>query len=692
MVDNAGNSATCEQIVTAEDNELPVIDCVDTIQASAEAGSCDAFISIETPMFTDNCSTDMLINDITGTDDASGTYPVGQTEITWTATDIYGNISTCTTLVTVTDDEAPVINCQADIDVNNDAGECGAIINYEMPEFSDNCDGVSIVLTNGLESGSFFATGTTVVTYTATDAAGNTATCSFNVTVTDNEAPAIECPEDIIVENDLGICGAQVSYDLPVGWDNCEVASIELIEGLESNATFPVGVTTVTYLVTDTSGNTATCSFTVTVEDTELPVVEECHNDIFISNDEGDCGAIVNFEMPIVTDNCEVVEITLLEGLESGQLFPIGSTEVLYSFADAAGNTITCGFNVIVTDDEAPEIECPDTFTVGTVSGLCGAYVDYPMPTVNDNCSEVSIEVIDGPQPGEFFELGTTEVTFIATDASGNSSECTYSVEVIDTEAPIIECPEDIIQIESIVDFDDPDFSDNCFAGLTMIDGLPSGSEFPHGFTYVTFVAEDLAGNTDTCTFSVLVNTPPVAENDSSFFGWQDDKIVIDVLDNDYDPDGDDISVTDASAQHGTVIISFNNLVYMAPDGWCGTDTITYVICDTFNACDTAIVVVEVECDLEVFVPEGFSPNGDGVNDTFEILGLELYPDHRLTVFNRWGRKVFDAKNYQNDWDGRSQDGLTLGNGILPEGTYFVVLDLGSSGLKPIKGYVYINH
>jgi gliding motility-associated-like protein len=93
-------------------------------------------------------------------------------------------------------------------------------------------------------------------------------------------------------------------------------------------------------------------------------------------------------------------------------------------------------------------------------------------------------------------------------------------------------------------------------------------------------------------------------------------------------------------------------------------------------------------CDISI--PNGFSPNGDGVNDLFVISGISKYPNNKLTIFNRWGNIVFDADNYNNTWDGRCTEGLTFGSGILPDGTYFYILDLGN-GEKARKGYIYLN-
>jgi gliding motility-associated-like protein/uncharacterized repeat protein (TIGR01451 family) len=92
----------------------------------------------------------------------------------------------------------------------------------------------------------------------------------------------------------------------------------------------------------------------------------------------------------------------------------------------------------------------------------------------------------------------------------------------------------------------------------------------------------------------------------------------------------------------------------------------------------------------DFFIPEGFSPNGDHINDLFVIRGIQYYPDNRFTIFNRWGNKVFETIQYKNKWDGKSTMGLRIGGDDLPTGTYFYLLDLGD-GSAIIKGTIYLN-
>lgn len=92
----------------------------------------------------------------------------------------------------------------------------------------------------------------------------------------------------------------------------------------------------------------------------------------------------------------------------------------------------------------------------------------------------------------------------------------------------------------------------------------------------------------------------------------------------------------------------------------------------------------------DFFIPEGFSPNGDGVNDVFFIRGLDLYTTNSIVIFNRWGNRIFEASPYINNWDGKSTAGLSLGSDDLPMGTYFFLLDLGN-GSDVIKGTIFIS-
>jgi sugar lactone lactonase YvrE len=140
---------------------------------------------------------------------------------------------------------------------------CGANVTFNTPGASDNCSLSSVEFNP--PSGSLFNTGTTSVTATASDVAGNTSTCTFNVTVRETEAPVFTfCPANITVTATSG-CTAPVTYVTPMAMDNCSAPSVIMTNGLVSGSTFPQGSTIITWTAMDATGNTATCTFTVTV-------------------------------------------------------------------------------------------------------------------------------------------------------------------------------------------------------------------------------------------------------------------------------------------------------------------------------------------------------------------------------------------------------------------------------------------
>ncbi len=96
--------------------------------------------------------------------------------------------------------------------------------------------------------------------------------------------------------------------------------------------------------------------------------------------------------------------------------------------------------------------------------------------------------------------------------------------------------------------------------------------------------------------------------------------------------------------------------------------------------------------EILVFVPSGFSPNGDGKNDEFKIRGIENYPNNKLEIYNRWGNLVFEQAPYDNTWRGdvKNSNAYIIGDGILPSGTYFYLLDFGVPGSKQLSGYIVI--
>ena len=132
---------------------------------------------------------------------------------------------------------------------------------------------------------------------------------------------------------------------------------------------------------------------------------------------------------------------------------------------------------------------------------------------------------------------------------------------------------------------------------------------------------------------------------------------------------------------HGMATVNADGITvtYTPFRNYFGIDSFRYKICNTYG-CDTTTVYVLIDGGDSLIVYNGFSPNGDGMNDVFIIQGIEKYTDNQVTLYNRWGNEVFNVKGYTNDnaWNGK------WNNVNVPDGTYFYIILLND----PIKGNI----
>ncbi|MCB9204173.1 MAG: HYR domain-containing protein [Flavobacteriales bacterium] len=513
VTDGNGNSSTCQLNVAGRDVSAPTLDCPDDEIVYAGA-NCNYSLQSYSATYSDNCTASASS---TSQSPAAGLIGLGVSTVTLSATDASGNVGQCSFTITVNDTVSPlVIGCPSQlglqiIETENDQGVCGAVVTYSQISAFDNC-GFPVIptLSQGLASGSLFPIDTTQVIWVADDGNGNTTNCEFEVVVLDTEDPIIGCPSNVTVNVDPGTCGAVVTYTLPSVSDNCTNPITPTLEaGLASGATFPEGTTTVTYEAEDEYGNTSDCSFTVTVNDNEPPVIT-CPENVVVGNDPGLCEAVASYSLPTVTDNCTSgIVPSILAGSTSGSSFPFGITTVTYGAEDASGNTDQCSFTVTVNDVEDPVVTCPNDTLID-----CDAPVAYDDATATDNCAN-TVTITELPNGG--FVFGPNTVEFEGDDGNGNTSTCSFTVTIQDTVAPAITtCPADQFEaFDPSCNLSIPDYTglagatDNC-DNAPLITQSPAAGSTISGTTTVTITAEDFAGNQTACTFTVTDNTPPV--------------------------------------------------------------------------------------------------------------------------------------------------------------------------------------
>ncbi|MEZ4909408.1 MAG: HYR domain-containing protein [Saprospiraceae bacterium] len=389
-----------------EDEEDPYfINCPDGfyIFGVENANNCTAFVNWSQPIAFDNCN--VTVTQISGPTSGSA-VPAGIYYVAYMAEDNNGNSATCFFYVHVVDNqELQFVNCPTGPYVfGNDPDQCSVTANWSIPVATDNC-AVTINHISGPVPGDVLVPGTYTVVYEATNNAipAETATCSFQVIINETQYPELNCPQDVTVSNDPGVCEAAVDrLQLEFSFDNCPytvtwTSSPTNVTGTgtststnASGAIFPVGVTTVTYTITENEDNgngiqSSSCDIIVTVVDDETPMIT-CPANVTIGTSMGgldDCEGEYTWTHPTPTDNCGVTVYTITytnpDGTTEGPInllglagtsitrdFYKGLSTMLYQVEDAAGNIIECTFTVLVEDDENPMIFCEEVVATNT--------------------------------------------------------------------------------------------------------------------------------------------------------------------------------------------------------------------------------------------------------------------------------------------------------------------------------------
>lgn len=436
--------------ITVDDSQAPVPDNGTLSDVNAE---CTA--SPTAPTATDNCA-----GSLSGTPDV--TFPIttqGTTVVTWTYDDGNGNTSTQTQNVILNDVTAPVPFVSSLPDINE---ECSST--PVAPDANDNCVGA----VSGTPDVTFPITtqGTTTITWTYDDGNGNTSSQTQDVIINDVTAPV---PDNGTLSDVTAECSA--SPTAPTATDNC----VGSVTG-SPDVTFPIttqGTTTVTWTYDDGNGNTSTQTQDVIIDDVTDPVINNCPGNSTFPADNAGCTAQVIWIAPSATDNCGGVTLTSTHN--SGDTFPLGTTTVVYTATDDAGNTAQCTFDITVTSDLAVNATVTDLMCNGDNSGAIDAAVSGgTTPYSYDwNSGAYTTEDLSGIPAGNY--------DLVVTDANG----CTATTSETVNEPSAIS-----ISVDTEINPTGCGMTDGSI-GVTVSGGTP-------GYTYDwnsgAYTTEDLSG------------------------------------------------------------------------------------------------------------------------------------------------------------------------------------------------------
>jgi hypothetical protein len=357
---------------------------------------------------------------------ASGsTFAVGDTTVDCTATSP-GGTSADSFVISVVDTQPPVLTLPDTINAGA-TSPSGASINFAVSA-NDLVDGPTSVNCD-YPSGVTLPIGTTVVRCAARDQHFNTALGSFTVIVSaDVTPPVLSLPANITAEA-AGPNGANVNYIATANDDHD--GPVPVTCGHASGSVFAIAVTTVQCTASDSHGNTANGSFTVTVRDTTPPVLSLPANITAEATSPAGAAASYSATSNDLVDGSRPVTCNPA----SGSTFPLGTTTVQCTATDTRNNTAHGSFTVTVRDTTPPVLSLPASITA-EATGPGGAAVSF---------SATSADIVDGsvpvtcdPASGSTFPLGTTTVQCTATDAHNNTAHGSFTVTVRDTTPPNI--------------------------------------------------------------------------------------------------------------------------------------------------------------------------------------------------------------------------------------------------------------
>jgi gliding motility-associated-like protein len=678
--DQSANSSTCSYQLIVEDQTPPSITCPGTQNLPVD-NNCSATLTDYTGLVTisDNCNS---VSQLMLTQSpANGTVISSNTSIIMTVSDELGNSNTCSFTAVIIDSEDPVIICPSSFDV-----AINSSCQYLVPDLSgeitgtDNCSSIgNMVFTQNPVAGSTDG-GLTPVILTLTDQQGNSATCLTMLTPIDTEAPVLTCPSPAPVNN-----GASCDYTLgyfgstALILDNC--SDYTLVQTPAIGTILQPGNHIIQLEVTDAGGNTDQCSFNLTVLENVAPTIT-CPANI------STCDPTVTFSGPVFADNCLVSMLqTDGTGLASGDQFPVGITTLTYMAIDSSANSQTCSFQIEILDFPSIASITEDTIQLCQVTSTLVEAV-----AATSGTGEWTIVSGQASFNNQFANntgvnnlgSGTTVLAWTISSASCGETSDTLIIIVSDQPLPasaldtIIACNDASVQLSAsapiygIGTWSTPQSGiiDNIHsptANVTNMSGgwndliwtvtngsCPSSSDTLHLFSSLTAMINQ--ADTSFCFNNEGVALMGTAPNAGQNVSW----LFI-------SGSGNLSSINTNTTFVSNLGVGANIVVYSIENEGCA------------NSRDTITLVTTICEGNDPEFPTVITPNLDGKNDLFEIANLELiYPELKVTIFNRWGSIIYESVGYDNPWDG------TFKGEQLPMGTYFYKIELND-----VKSTVY---
>lgn len=509
----------CSLLVMQVAQAQPVAQCQNTVVALGATGLAQVSATA-----IDGGSTGATQYAINGA--AATTYTcnqIGNNVATLTVTDAQGASASCSAIVTVIDNTAPVVLCASNVNLYLQATGTAVLHGYQlMASASDNC-GIAGYRVNGQDSLVFNAShiGIQAVTLTAMDLLGNTASCAAAVQVLDTlpqpctspdtTKPVVLCQNISLSLPSTGILTITPNLVDAGTTDNCSIQNLTINN--QTVLTFTcaqLGNNTVVLKATDASGNYQTCVSTVTVTDNIAPALVCSNKTIYL--DASGIAMITPTSIATATDLCPVPTWQINNQnqllVHCGQM---GALPITITAADASGNSSSCQAILNIVDTVAPVAVC--TTRTLYLDAIGNAYLSAAQVNLSstDNCFLDSIWISQSVL--DCSNLGQSFVTLFARDESGNIGSCQSAVTVLDTIAPLAQCQPLTVYLDAAGVANLPPVQlttgnvDNCSIANVLADSQSSlhFSCVDLGVRPLVVTVWDLSGNVGMCTSDVTI-------------------------------------------------------------------------------------------------------------------------------------------------------------------------------------------
>jgi large repetitive protein len=701
VTDNNGNQSQCASIINVANVIVPQALCRDTVNLYLDNGGFANAVpaTIDNGSFS-NCG--LAGYQINGTSQVNYSCAnVGNNTATLLVTGTYGNTATCQSIIVVVDTIRPTVVCQSTfVNITNTGF---AVITPALLDPANSSNDICGIFTSvvSIDTVRCADAGLVPVTLTITDVNGNIGTCTAIIDVQLQNpvasTNAIICSNDTLYLRSTAPANGNTYNFAWTGPNGFTSASQDTIIFPVSDADEGQYIITI---VPQSGGCISSDTLNILVNTVVPPV---------LAVDTPACiGSPVMFHIDNMNDYSANTNFAFAWSQDGGAIANNSDTLLI-----AAATLLNNGLYIVtITADGCANVSNVVALDVNTLPA-------NPQPTANVPCEGQTLTLVANPQdnsrtytyswsgPNAFTALtDTANIANASQTQAGvytvlitDNFTCTATATVTVTVAPTPQAPALLYNTPLCTD----DILELIDTNSYVITPIAYTWTLPNSSTTTTTIPQLLVSDAEAGTYTMFVNmdncfsaatnilveyeSAPLAQDDIITLAFRDSVENVNIAANDI-ANLYSISIL-TPPNSGTVVVNPNGTInYITGYSSFGRDTFTYVICNANcpNSCDTAQVFIDITANFECYIPDAISPNGDGINDIWNIRCLHEYPNREVVIFSRWGNMVYQGNGTDFNGQFNGQD--------LPDGTYFYIIKLNSTQFVPndeIRGYLIIN-